>query len=402
MGVVSPCGHDLDTFFSQLVAGRSGVSRVISPDAAADLNLVAAQIASLSSPRTAERPFTQLDRATQFAMVAADYALADAALELTDEESIATGVYWGTGLGGANSIEDAYKTIFASERKRLRPTSVVLGMSNAAAAHVSIAHRLRGPQLNFSTACSSSAAAIGEAYRAIRHGYAEVIVAGGSEALLTFGNLSAWLALQALARTDSADPSRTCKPFAADRTGVVLGEGAAVLVLESVEHAVRRGARIHAAVAGYGNVGDAASVSRPDAQGQTRAMRRALDDAQLSSRDVGYINAHGTATPLGDIVETQAIKNVFGDDARSLCVSSTKALHGHLLGAAGALEAVVTTLALTRGTAPPTAHLDHTDPECDLDYVPGTARPIVTRAAMSNSFGFGGMNSVLVFELFDA
>ncbi len=402
MGVVSPCGHDLDTFFSSLIAGRSGVSRVTAPDASAELDLVAAQVADLPGPRTAERPFNQLDRATQFALIAADHALADAALILTDEESASTGVYWGTGLGGANSIEEGYRAIFATERRRLRPTTVVLGMSNAAAAHVSIAHRLRGPQLNISTACSSSAAAIGEAYRAIRHGYAEVVVAGGSEALLTFGNLSAWSALQALARTDCVDPSRTCKPFAADRSGLVLGEGAAVLVLESVEHATRRGARIHAAIAGYGNVGDAASVSRPDGIGQARAMRQALDDAGMAPQNIGYINAHGTATPIGDIVETNAVKDVFGEHARSLCVSSTKALHGHLLGAAGALEAVATTLALTRATVPPTAHLEHHDPECDLDYVPGAARHVSMRAAMSNSFGFGGMNAVLILELCQA
>ena len=400
MGVVSPCGHDLDTFFSNLIAGRSGVSRVTAPEASAALSLVAAQVADLPGPRTAERQFCQLDRATQFALIAADHALADAALILTDKESLSTGVYWGTGLGGANSIEEGYRAIFATERRRLRPTSVVLGMSNAAAAHVSIAYRLRGPQLNISTACSSSAAAIGEAYRAIRHGYADVIVAGGSEALLTFGNLSAWSALQALAPTDRADPSRTCKPFAADRSGLVLGEGAAVLVLESAEHATRRGARIHAAIAGYGNAGDGASLSRPDAIGQTRAMRQALSDAGLAQESIGYINAHGTATPIGDIVETNAIKDAFGEHARSLCVSSTKALHGHLLGAAGALEAVATTLALTRATVPPTAHLEHADPQCDLDYVPGASRYVPMRAAMSNSFGFGGMNAVLILELF--
>ena len=401
MGVVSPCGHDLDTFFANLTAARSGVSRIDTADVSGDMNLVAAQVAHLASPRTADRQFSQLDRATQFALVAVDHALADAALGLSDDESLSTGVYWGTGLGGASSIEAGYRAIFASERKRLRPTSVVLGMSNAAAAHVSIAHRLRGPQLNISTACSSSAASIGEAYRAIRHGYADVIIAGGSEALLTFGNLSAWSALQALARTDPADPLRTCKPFDAERSGLVLGEGAAALVLESGEHALRRGARIHAAVTGYGNVGDATSMSRPDATGQARAMKRALSDAGLSPDAIGYVNAHGTATPIGDVIETNAIKDVFGRHVHTLCVSSTKALHGHLLGAAGALEAVVTTLALTRATVPPTAHLDHPDPQCDLDYVAGAARLVPLRAVMSNSFGFGGMNAVLILEPFD-
>lgn len=402
MGVVSPCGHDLDTLFANLTTARSGVSRMGGTDGTADLNVVAAQVSGLQSPRLADRQFQQLDRATQFALVAADQAIADASLEPTEETSLNAGVYWGTGLGGANSIEEGYRAIFASERKRLRPTSVVLGMSNAAAAHVSIAHRLRGPQLNISTACSSSASAIGEACRAIRHGHADVIVAGGSEALLTFGNLSAWLALQALAKTDTTDPSRTCKPFAADRTGLVLGEGSAVLVLESEEHAARRGARVYAALTGYGNAGDGSNMSRPDANGQVRAMRQALADAGVEPTAIGYINAHGTATPIGDVVESTAIRQTFGAHADALCVSSTKAVHGHLLGAAGALEAVVAALALTHGVVPPTAHLEHPDPQCDLDYVPGAARRLPLRAVMSNSFGFGGMNAVLILESFDA
>ena len=402
MGVVSPCGQDLDTLFSNLTAARSGVSRIAATDGSADLNVVAAQVSSLQSPRTGDKHFQQLDRATQFALVAADQAMADAALELTDEASLSAGVYWGTGLGGATSIEEGYRAIFATERKRLRPTSVVLGMSNAAAAHVSIAHRLRGPQLNISTACSSSASAIGEACRAIRHGLADVIVTGGSEALLTFGNLSAWLALQALAKPDAADPARTCKPFAADRSGLVLGEGAAVLVLESEAHAVRRGARVYAAVTGYGNAGDAANMSRPDANGQARAMRQALSDAGLAPDAIGYINAHGTATPIGDVVESRAIRELFGAHADALCVSSTKALHGHLLGGAGALEAVVAALALKQGLVPPTAHLDQPDPQCDLDYVVGAARRVPLQAVMSNSFGFGGMNAVLILESWNA
>ena len=402
MGVVSPCGHDLDTLFSNLSAARSGVSRMTGADGSADLNLVAAQVSNLQSPRTSDRQFQQLDRATQFALVAADQAIADAALILDEATSLGAGVYWGTGLGGANSIEEGYRAIFATERKRLRPTSVVLAMSNAAAAHVSIAHRLRGPQLNISTACSSSASAIGEAYRAISHGYADVIVTGGSEALLTFGNLSAWLALQALAKTDTNEPSRTCKPFAADRTGLVLGEGAAVLVLESADHAARRGARVHATVSGYGNAGDGINMSRPDANGQVRAMRQALDDAGLAPDAIGYINAHGTATPIGDVVESSAIRQVFGAHVTDLCVSSTKAVHGHLLGGAGALETVVAALALKHGVVPPTAHLDHPDPQCDLDYVAGAARRVPLRAVMSNSFGFGGMNAVLILESCDA
>ncbi len=268
-------------------------------------------------------------------------------------------------------------------------------MNNAAAAHVSIAHGFRGPMLNFSTACSSSAASIGEAYRLIRNGDAHVMVAGGSEALITPGNLAAWDAMRALAHADAVDPARSCKPFSADRTGLVLGEGAAALVLESAEHAQRRGARVYAELAGYGNASDAANISRPDAGGQVRAMHRALADAKLDTADVGYLNAHGTATQVGDVVETDAIKQTFGCHARTLCVSSTKALHGHLIGGAGALEMVVAIMALGRNVVPPTAHLDRPDPACDLDYVPNEARSKRLDAVMSNSFGFGGMNSVL-------
>jgi len=273
---------------------------------------------------------------------------------------------------------------------------VVLGMNNAAAAHVSMKHGLRGPMLNISTACSSSAAAIGEAYRLIRNGDADVMIAGGSEALITPGNLAAWDAMRALAHADAADPSRSCKPFSADRTGLVLGEGGAALVLESAERAERRGARVYAELAGYGNASDAVNISRPDAGGQVRAMRLALDDAELDVAEVGYLNAHGTATQVGDLVETNAIKETFGCHAKTLRVSSTKALHGHLLGGAGALEMVVAIMALARNVVPPTAHLDRPDAACDLDYVPNEARSAPLDVVMSNSFGFGGMNSVLV------
>jgi 3-oxoacyl-[acyl-carrier-protein] synthase II len=269
-------------------------------------------------------------------------------------------------------------------------------MNNAAAAHISMANQLRGPMLNFSTACSSSAASVGEAIRAIRHGYADVVVAGGSEALLTYGNVLAWDAMRALAHADPIDPSRSCRPFDANRSGLVLGEGAAALVLESGERAERRGARVYAELVGYGNASDARDISKPDVDGQVRALRAALADARVDAGDVGYINAHGTATHIGDITETAAIKQVFSERARSIPVSSTKAVHGHLLGGAGALEAVVMIMSLSEGVIPPTAHLDTPDPACDLDYVPHDARHVSLRVAMSSSFGFGGMNSVLV------
>jgi 3-oxoacyl-[acyl-carrier-protein] synthase II len=310
-------------------------------------------------------------------------------------------VYWGTGLGGATSIEEAYRELYAG-RGRVRPTSVVLGMNNAAAGQISIANGLRGPILNVSTACSSSAAAIGEAYRAIKHGCADAIVAGGSEALITRGNLRAWDAMQALAHADPSDPSRSCKPFSKNRTGIVLGEGAAAFVLEREDRASARGATIYAEVAGYGNTADASHISKPDPDGQVRAMRAALTDAGVAPHEIGYLNAHGTATAVGDVVETSAIRTMFGGHAESLPVSSTKALHGHLMGATGAIELLAALSVLERGVLPPTAHLEEPDPACDLDYVPNVARGAAVDVVMSNSFGFGGMNAVLVARRFFA
>lgn len=396
IGVIAPNGTTAVEFFCNLVAGRSGVALVRDDSAGVPKSIVAAQVAFDPSAHWPSAEANQYDRATQLALVAARQSIDDAALDLSDEELLDAGVYWGTGLGGAATIEDSYRRFFESAGKRVRPTAVVLGMNNAAGANISMAHKFRGPMLNISTACSSSAASIGEAFRLIRGGGADVMLAGGSEALITPGNLAAWDAMRALAHTDPEDPSRSCKPFSADRTGLVLGEGAAALVLESEDHAVKRGARVYAELAGYGNASDAANISRPDAGGQVRAMRRALADAQLQPGDVGYLNAHGTATAVGDVVETNAIKEAFGAHASRVCVSSTKALHGHLLGGAGALEMVISIMALDRNLVPPTAHLDRPDPQCDLDYVANEARSIPLGAVMSNSFGFGGMNSVLL------
>jgi 3-oxoacyl-[acyl-carrier-protein] synthase II len=399
LGVVSPIGRSVADFFDALAAARSGI-RCVSPDVCPGAaSLVAGRIDFDASPYWAPHQLSQLDRATQFALVAARQAIADACLlsngPLSDDASRAAGVYWGTGLGGATSIEDSYRELYAG-RGRVRPTSVVLAMNNAAAGQISIANGLRGPVLNVSTACSSSAAAVGEAYRAIKHGFADTIVAGGSEALITNGNLRAWDAMQALAHADPSDPSRSCKPFSKNRTGIVLGEGAAALILESEEHALARGATIHAELAGYGNAADASHISKPDAGGQVRAMRAALADAGASPASVGYVNAHGTATAIGDVVETSAIRQVFGEHAPEVPVSSTKALHGHLMGATGAVELLAALSVIARGVLPPTAHLDERDPACDLDYVPNVARAGHADVVVSNSFGFGGMNAVLV------
>jgi len=396
LGVIAPNGQSAAEFFAAVVAAQSGISLLSPAVISAPNSFVAGQVAFDASTRWRPSEINVIDRSTQFALVAAGEALTDASLGLSEEEMLSAAVYWGTGLGGASSIEDSYRGLFASARVRVRPASVVLGMNNAAAAQISMANGLRGPLLNFSTACSSSAASVGEAVRAIRHGYADVVVAGGSEALLTYGNVLAWDAMRALAHADSADPSRSCRPFDANRSGLVLGEGAAALVLESSARAERRGARIYAELAGYGNASDARDISKPDVDGQVRAMRAALADSRIDADMIGYVNAHGTATHVGDITETAALKRAFGDRARSLPVSSTKAVHGHLLGGAGALEAIVSVLAIHDGVIPPTAHLETPDPMCDLDYVPREARRVPLDAVMSNSFGFGGMNSVLI------
>jgi 3-oxoacyl-[acyl-carrier-protein] synthase II len=386
--------------FNNLVGLRSGIRPISASVYSGPSPLVAGQVDFDATTHWPAHQASQLDRATQFALVAVRQAVADARLELDDNDAQRAGVYWGTGLGGATSIEEAYRRLYGGNA-RVRPTSVVLGMSNAAAGQISIANGLRGPVLNVSTACSSSASAIGEAYRTIKHGYADVIIAGGSEALVTNGNLRAWDAMQALAHADPANPSRSCKPFSANRAGIVLGEGAAALVLETADRAVARGAHIYAEIAGYGNTADASHISKPHADGQARAMRAALADAGLAASDVGYLNAHGTATPVGDPVETSAIKQVFGDLAPGLAISSTKALHGHLMGATGAVEMLTAILALERNTVPPTAHLEVRDLECDLDYVADGARHVALSAVMSNSFGFGGMNAVLIARRHD-
>ena len=395
LGVRSPVGQSPRECFAALVAGRSGIRPVSAACYSGPRTIVAGTIDFDGRVGWTPQQLTQLDRATQFALLAAHDAIADAALTLSEAESWSAGVYWGTGLGGATSIEECYRTLYAGGG-RVRPTSVVLGMNNAAAGQISIANGLRGPLVNVSTACSSSATSVGEAYRAIKSGYADVIVAGGSEALVTDGNLRAWDAMQALARADAADPARSCKPFSANRTGIVLGEGAAALVLERADRAHRRDARVYAEIVGYGNAADASHISKPEAAGQARAMRAALADAKLAPDQIGYLNAHGTATLVGDAIETAAIKQVFGGDARRLPVSSTKALHGHLMGGTGALEMLAAIIAMNEGVIPPTAHLDEPDPSCDLDYVPNVAREARLDAVMSNSFGFGGMNAVIV------
>jgi 3-oxoacyl-[acyl-carrier-protein] synthase II len=396
LGVASAVGFGCETFFANLMAGKSGVVRLPLDMGPVPTRCVAARIEEDLGPYLPPDA-TGADRFSQLAMIATHEAMMDSQLDPCAMDVTRVGVYFGTGMGGANALDDAYKEIYQKEAARLKPTTVLRVMNNAAAAHISLAYGLKGPTQTFSVACASSAVAIGEAFHLIRYGYADVVIAGGTEALLTYGIVKAWQALHTLALEAPEGPAASSRPFSKDRTGLVLGEGAGVVILESAEHATQRGARVYAEMAGYGTSSDATFITKPSADGQVRAMKLALTESGLAPEAIGYINAHGTATMVGDEVETAAIKEVFGAHAYKLAVSSTKSMHGHTLGAAGALEFVATVLALNKQAIPPTAHLVVPDPACDLDYVPHTGRSNVPLGAvMSNSFAFGGSNAVLI------
>ena len=397
MGVVSPLGNGTADFFAALAAGRSGVKRIEGPLAARFGPRVVAAAALEPEKHFTGPKLRMLDRVSQLALVAAAQALQQSRGALEGLDRARAGVFLGTGMGGSETTDEGYKTLYADNSDRIKPFSVLMAMTNAAAAWIGLEHALAGPNLTYSTACSSSAVAIGEAGKRIARGETDVMIAGGAEAPLTLGTLKAWEALKTLANEDASDPGASCKPFAKDRSGLVLGEGAAVVVLEERSRAIDRGATILAELAGYGLCTDASHITRPSVEGQARAMQLALDDARLSAAQVGYINAHGTATQANDAVETAAIRQVFGARAPDTPVSSTKSMHAHLLGAAGALEFVASLMALREGLLPPTMHLHQPDPECDLDYVPNAARTVQgLEAVMSNSFAFGGTNAVLI------
>ena len=402
LGIISPVGKSPEEFFSKLMAGYSGIRRLQS-DFVEKLSIrIGAPIEDFTpGDHFSKIQLTGIERFSQFALVAAEQAVQDAQLELSEAEQSRAGIYMGSCQGGASTLEEGYVEIFQRADPRVKPLTVLLSMNNAAASHVSIKYRLRGPNVTYATACSSSAIAIGEAYRQIKHGYADVMLAGGSEAMLTLGAMKAWEALRTLAKEDPDDAAASCKPFAKNRSGLVLGEGAAILVLEDAGRAVRRGAKIYAELAGYDCSSDSSHITKPDAAGQSRAILNALHDARMQPQDIHYINAHGTATLAGDIEETKAVKNVFGAYASAIPVSSTKSMHGHLMGATGAVEFIAAVLALQHNAVPPTINLHDPDPECDLDYVPNQGRTDVRlNAVMSNSFAFGGSNAVLIAKRF--
>lgn len=401
IGIVSPLGNTPKEFFSSLSAGKSGISK-IKADFVDQLDTqIAAQATFDGTEHFTKQQLALLDRVSQFALYSAQEAAKDANLTLTEIELSRTGCYIGTGMGGANSTEDGYDRLFKQQAKRLKPFTVLMAMNGAAGSQIAMQYQLQGPNLTFTTACSSSVIAIGEAFRQIQHGYCDTMFAGGSESLLTFGTIKAWEALRTLAQEDKTDAANSCKPFSLNRSGLVLGEGAAVFILEELHHAQARGAKIYSEISGYATTNDGAHITQPSIDGQARAMQAALDNANLTANNIGYINAHGTGTQLNDVTETAAIKQVFGDYAYQIPVSSTKSMHGHLMGATGAVELVATTLALVNNQLPPTINLTEPDPACDLDYIPNQSRYVVgLQHAMSNSFAFGGTSGVIILSKF--
>jgi 3-oxoacyl-[acyl-carrier-protein] synthase II len=404
LGLVNPFGGDREDFFARLLRGESCVRHYATDDRPRPLSMPAVRCADFDAEQVLGKALAgSMDRFAQLGAAAAFDAWRDAGFSLDDKtDKPDQGVAWGTALGGTLAYERGYRDLWQNGRDRVSPLSVVLGMNNAASAHIAIQLGLGNSCLSYTVACASSAAAIGEGYRRIRDGEASVMLTGGSDAPLCYGVVRAWEALRVLAPGDAASAPRACRPFAADRAGLVLGEGGAALVLEEWQHALDRGAPILAELAGYGASADHSHLVRPEVGGQVRAIELALRDAALRPEEVDYVNAHGTATREGDPTEIEAMRRVFGDRAAGLPVSATKSMHGHQMGAAGAIEAVITVLALRDDALPPTAWLDAVDAECAgvRHLVGAPLRGSGANVALSNSFAFGGSNAVLAFRKF--
>ena len=396
IGLVSPHGNDPNKVFDKIYRGESAIEMIRSgtPEFGSDVLVASAKFDPTGIISKPHQVF--MDRVSQMAVVAAHHALENSGLLSDGTDLSSTAVYTGCSLGGSQTMETAYKRYF-NKIRGAQPTTVPLVMPNAPAGHISMRHKLRGPSQNYSIACASSSTAIGEAFRAIRDGYQERIVTGGTEAMLNDGSICSWEALTVLAKEHPEGAHASCRPFSKDRTGLVLGEGASMLILESEAMVEKRNAKPLAEIVGFGSSSDAHNLTQPSAEGQVRAMRIALDDAGIDLTEIGYINAHATGTGTVDKVEIDAIKLLFEEHAKNIAVSSTKSMHGHLLGAAGALEFAITVMALKNRKIPPTAHLKNQDPECDLDCVPfiGRSSPELDYA-LCNSFAFGGSNAVLI------
>jgi 3-oxoacyl-[acyl-carrier-protein] synthase II len=403
IGIISSLGSGKDTFWSGIVNGRSGIRRLtLVPEKYQPSCKIAGEMPEFDpaehgiDPKQAKR----MDRFIQFAVAASYQAVADAGIDLSADDPTRVGVAVGSAAGGFGTIEKNLHQILDKGPDRCSPFSVPMLIVNMAAGWVSMLHKAKGPSTCPVTACATSAHSIGDAFRLIQRGDADVMFAGGAEAAVTTLGMAGFSSARTLS-TRNDEPERASRPFDRDRDGFVMSEGAGILILESLDHALKRGARIYAEIVGYGMTADAYDIVAPppDGEGAMRAMRQALCDAGMRPNEITYVNAHGTSTPLGDRAETCAIKKVFGEHARALAVSSTKSMTGHLLGATGAVEAAVCVLAIEQSILPPTINLENPDPECDLDYVPLVARKgVPVAAAMSNSFGFGGHNASLIFK----
>lgn len=403
VGLVTPVGVGLENVWQAILAGTSGIAPITKFDTSRHDSKIGGEVKGFNPEDfISQKELRRMDIFIQYALAASKIATNDAALDMEKEDGERAGVVVGTGLGGLPSLEKFHSVLLERGPGRISPFFIPMLIANEASGHVAIQYGMKGPNLCVVTACATGAHSIGEALRIIQYGDADIMLAGGTEANLTPLTVGGFNAMKALS-TRNDEPQKASRPFDKDRDGFVIAEGAGIVIMEELEHAVRRGAKIYAEVVGYGYNGDAFHITAPceDGDGAMRCMRLALKDAGIQPENVDYINAHGTSTDMNDVIETRAIKAVFGEQAYKIPVSSTKSMTGHLLGAAGAVEAIFSILSIRDGICPPTVNCDNPDPACDLDYVPHKARKHEIRTAMSNSFGFGGTNAVLVFRRFE-
>jgi 3-oxoacyl-[acyl-carrier-protein] synthase II len=403
LGAVAPNGIGTQTFWQNVIHGVSGIAPITRFDASRHDTQIAGEVKGFDPLQWIEKKEARkMDLFIHFAVAAAQMAYDDSGLKVTDDNQERIGVFVGTGMGGIPALEESHRVLMEKGPGRISAFFIPSIITNLASGQISMRFGMKGPNSCVSTACATGNHAIGDSLRIIQRGDADVMLAGGSEAVITPLTIGGFCSMKALS-TRNAEPTRASRPFDKDRDGFVMGEGAGIMVLESLEHAKRRGAKIYAEIVGYGMSADAYHITQPapEGEGAVRSMRLALEDAKVTPSQVDYINAHGTSTPAGDLNETLAIKAVFGDHARSLAVSSTKSMTGHLLGAAGGIESVITVLTIFHGILPPTINYETPDLECDLDYVPNTARRRDVKYALTNSFGFGGTNATLLLKKFE-
>jgi 3-oxoacyl-[acyl-carrier-protein] synthase II len=399
-GLVTPLGTGTEKSWTALCNGKSGVGPITKFDTSDYAVKIAAEVKDFEVEDFIDAKLARhLDLFVQYAVAAAGMALQESGLQITDENATSVGVVTGNGIGGLASIEKYHQILLERGPKRVTPFFIPMVISNLSAGHISILNGAKGPNLSVTTACAAGTHAVGYAFRMISRGECDAAITGGSEATVCPLAVAGFNSMKALSKRND-DPQAASRPFDRDRDGFIISEGAGMLVLEELEHARRRGARILAEVVGFGLSGDAYHMAAPpdDGEGAARCMQMALADAGMAAEDIDYINAHGTSTPLNDVCETRAIKSVFQDHAYKLAISSTKSMTGHMLGGAGGIESVFCALAIDRQIIPPTINLENPDPECDLDYVPNVARETTINTAMSNSFGFGGTNAVLIMK----